>query len=122
MGNCFFFSDEAEFSSALKEITKFEEKVESHLLHLVIRVDNIKSGKNKLEKSQLGRLLDEISKVEIQLEKYHILKKNLYKQQSEHIIKKTNRSTESVLKNLNFSNQFNFSESVLHQQLDYDRV
>ena len=118
MGNCFGVVDEEEFYKTLQQINTFEEKVGKHLLLLLTRVDNIHNGSNLLEKDQLKDLINQIEVLEKQLEKYHRVKQNLTIQYYNKLIENTTRTTTNLLKKLNYSQQFDFPESVLHQHLD----
>jgi len=118
MGNCFGVVDDEDFYKTIQQINVFEDKVGKHLLQLSTRVDNIHNGSNLLENDQLKDLTNQIVALEKQLEKYHRVQQNLTIQYHNKLIENTTKTTTHLLKKLNYSQQFDFPESVLHQHLD----
>jgi len=122
MGNCFVNNIEDEENACIEKIIDYESKIERHQLYLLMIIDNIKNGSNITDKPKLKELQQQCKKLDDTLEKYDNIKSMIFKKQNQRVILDTTKVTNKLLKEIQYSTQFDYPCTVLHRSFDFDVV
>ena len=77
---------------------------------------------NIIDKPKLKQLKQQCKKLDSELEKYDNMKSMIFKKQNQRVILDTTKITNKLLKEIQFSQQFDYPCTVLHQSFDFDVV
>jgi hypothetical protein len=122
MGNCFVNNIEDEENACIEKIIDHESKIERHQLYLLMIIDNIENGSNITDKPKLKELQQQCKKLDDTLEKYDNIKSMIFKKQNQRVILDTTKITNKLLKEIQYSTQFDYPSTVLHRSFDFDVV